>query len=154
MEQRSRDQYTLAWGYAVELIAVAFLWILIELRVGFIETAKFLYLKKADIFVFVAIAAGVCGVFFAAFIAAMCVEFGKELRKAGAANEYFVALTIPFLALGAAFAALYLVESAAPAFSAELALFFLIYATINCITMVRNVYGLYKLWQDLEQLNT
>jgi hypothetical protein len=151
MLRQLRERHLVLWGYGVEIFASLPLCWLIEHYAGRRAVAHFIYVRKADIFFTVGLAATICGLFFAAFVSFMCTDFGKRLRQAGAAVEYLAAFLIPFLALAAAAACLHFVSSDAPTLLADASLLVLVYSAINCITMPKNLIAVTRLWQDLDR---
>ena len=148
---RIPDRHPILWGYMVEAVLSALIWFLVQQICGPQAIARFLYARKADLFFTVGLAAATCGLFFGAFVAFMCTDFGRRIRRAGAAVEYLAGFLSPFLAFAVTTACLHFVSSPLPGKSHALALLLLIYCAINCITMPRNLIGVTRLWQDVEK---
>jgi hypothetical protein len=146
------DRHPLLWGYSVEVILSTLIWIIIERVWGQPSIASFIFARKADIFFTVGSAAATCGLFFAAFVAFMCTDFGRKMRRAGAAVEYLVGFIMPFIAFAITIACLHFVSSSSTSKSSGLSLFLLIYCAINCITMLKNFIGITRIWQDIDRL--
>jgi len=127
-------------------------WILIERLWGPARVAHALYVRKEDLLFTVKLLAEVCGLFFAAYVAVLCTEFGRKLRKAGAAVEYLVAFLIPFAAFAVCACCLHSVSNEVPGKSAAITLFLLIYCALNCYSMPKNLVGITKIWQDLDRV--
>lgn len=153
MPRRFREKHSVLWGYIVEVVASLLLFYGVEHYWGRPHVAHFLFVRKVDLFFTVGLAAAICGLFFAAFVAFMCTDFGKRLRQVGAAVEYLTGFLVPFLALAAAAACLHFVSTDAPSKSSDVSLLLLIYSAINCVTMPKNLIGITRLWQEIDQLS-
>jgi hypothetical protein len=150
MRHRFSEQHTVLWGYATEIVASLLIFYLVEFVWGNVAIAHFLFSRKADLFFTVGLAAAICGLFFAAFIAFMCTDFGKKLRQTGAAVEYVTGFITPFLAFAFTAGCLHFLSDDKPKISTIIVMLLLIYCAINCFTMPKNLIGLTKLWQDTE----
>ena len=152
MMLRIQEQHPTAWGYGTESLLTILIWILIERLWGPSRVAHFLFVRKQDIQFTIGLLAAVCGLVFAAYIALLCTEFGKKLRKAEAAVEYLVAFLTPFAAFSVTICGLHFLSNDFPGKSAAFTLFLLIYCLLNCYSMPKNLVGLVTIWQDLDKL--
>jgi len=140
------------WGYSVEIIASILIWLLIRQALGAVTIAHFMLSRKTDFFFTIGLAAAICGLFFAAFVTFMCTDFGKRFRKAGAAVDYLIGFLTPFLAFAAVAGTLHFLSNESPLFLGDLILILLIYSAINCITMAKNLIGIARIWQEIDQV--
>ena len=138
------------WGYLAELLPACILALALYLICGNEAVVNWLLEWKADLLKGLELAFTLSGVIFGAFIAVLCTDFGKQLRIAGAANDYTLGLAWPILANGTAMFTL-MGTTPGKSWVSKLTLFFLIYAVLNCVNMVRNVVGLVRIWQDVDR---
>lgn len=97
-------------------------------------------------------AIGVSAAVFAAYFAVLATEFGRELRVHGVA-KYAAAFAFPLVPFAATIAALEMfTKDSGPGLSQAIT-FLTCYSGLNCITMVRNVLGIVRLWQEVERSN-
>ncbi len=106
-------------------------------------------------------AIGVSTAVWLGFLAMLAVPFGKELRRRRAAAIYSSALAFPiFVFLILVIVLMFLPDAkekrqwqAWDLLMPQIACLLTLYAVINSITIVRNVLGLVRLWEDWEHLS-
>ena len=151
MERPSKDQLLTTWAYAGEFIAAALLSMALFLLIGPPVVSGWVFARKQDLMVLTITAAGVSGVIFAAFFAVLSSEFGKKLRLKNVATLYATAFAFPLLVFLGASASMGAVSKGTDTILLKIATFMLVYSLLNCYTMVKNVIGLVKLWQNVDR---
>ena len=147
--QQVRTSATKFWAYAVEIIAAGLLCEILRRIVGVDRVHGWQIEKRSDLLVSIGIAVAVNAAIFAAYFALLSTDFGKRLRAHKAAAEYATAFAYPmFLFFVTAIVLEWLGVTAGPVLSCAIT-FLLCYSCVNCVTMIRNVIGLVRLWQDV-----
>lgn len=147
--QHVRIRATKVWTYAVEVVAASLICVLLWLTAGADRMRQWQIEKKSDLLVSIGIAVGVSAAIFAAYFGLLSTNFGRRLRKHNAAAEYATAFAYPMLLLVLAAVVLECLGTDAGPTLSRAATFLLIYSCVNCVTMIRNVIGLVRLWQDV-----
>uniref|UniRef100_A0A7V4XT60 Uncharacterized protein n=1 Tax=Acidobacterium capsulatum TaxID=33075 RepID=A0A7V4XT60_9BACT len=150
MDSKLKKVATKLWGYAVELIAAVLIQIVFTMLLGRSFIFHWIVRDKADVLDLVGLAFALNIAVFAAFLAILATEFGKSLRREKAATEYATAFAFPMFPTVTAAIAVLITAQERSAFASEIAVFALIYAALNCITIVKNVLGVVHLWQVIE----
>jgi hypothetical protein len=141
------------WAYAVEVIAAGLVCLFLLIWLGEQAIAKWQVEKRTDLLTFVGAAAAASAAVFAAYFGILSTDFGRKLRIHGVAAEYASAFAFPLIMLTIAAATLeFLTKDSGVALS-DTVTFLLCYSCLNCITMVRNVLGVVRLWQEVERVN-
>jgi hypothetical protein len=105
--------------------------------------------KRTDLLAFTGVATAVSAAVFAAYFAVLSTAFGKELRIRRVAVEYATAFAFPMCLLAVTSASLeFLSKESGPTLSHAVT-FLLCYSCVNCVTMVKNVLGIVRLWQEV-----
>jgi len=139
------------WVYAVEVIAAGLICLLLWLWLGEQAIAKWQVEKRTDLLVFTGVALGLSAAVFAAFFGILATDFGKKLRIRGVAVEYASAFAFPLILLIMTAATLEFLANDSGSALSRAVTFALCYSCLNCVTMVRNVLGVVRLWQELER---
>lgn len=145
------NSLTKIWAYAVEPVGAALICTIIWLTIGAEEVRVWQLEKKADILAAIAIAAGVSAAIFAAYFALLSTDFGRKIRMQGAAAEYASAFAFPMILFLISAGALEFLRPNPNLTFSRFVTFLLCYCFVNCVTMIRNVIGLVRLWQDVDR---
>lgn len=138
------------WSYAAELIAAALICVFIWILLGGEQIAVWQIDKKVELLAFMGVTASISGAIFAAYFAVLSTELGQMLRTKGIAVEYVSAFAFPLLLFLATAAMLtFISKDSGKAFS-WIITYLLCYSCINCVTTIKNVLGIVRLWQDVE----
>lgn len=138
------------WTYAVEVVASGLVCLLLLIRIGGAAITKWQITKRSDLLILAGIAMGASAAVFAAYFGILPTEFGKRLRLHKAAAEYSAAFAFPMLLLAGTMVALAFLDDESGIAYSIFVMFLLCYSILNFMTMVRNVVGLVRLWQDIE----
>ena len=144
-----RTLLTKIWAYAVEIIASGLFCLILWLTIGADRLREWQIENRSDLLVSIGIAVAVSAAIFAAYFALLSTNFGRRLRMHKAAAEYAAAFAYPmFLFFLAAIVVEWLGKKPGLVLSRFTTLV-LCYSCLNCVTMIRNVIGLVRLWQDI-----
>jgi hypothetical protein len=143
-----KDRLLTIWAYAVEIVATILVYIALVTWVGTIAIASYVNRTLGDWKTGLGIAFGAAIALWAAFFALLATDFGHELKKRGSATMYSAAIVFSMLVFLGTFLFLIALPRDFSSATAQLVALVLIYATINCFTMVLNLHGLLRLWQD------
>ncbi len=136
------------WEYAGEIILAILVYFLLRLIYGPTEFAQFYADRHSDEAVTVGVVLAVCVAICGGFWGLLTTEFGKWLRTTNNATAYSRAFVFPVL-LSLINLTLLVIVGADKA-AADFATILLLYNLINVLTMLFNLHGLVKLWQDWE----
>jgi hypothetical protein len=140
-----------AWEYVSEILASVLLFFTLSQLIGLEVQREWLIHKKIDLANLLIVAAAATAITFGGFFAVLTTEFGLRLRQAGEAKAYASAFGFPLLLFVTTLALLTLGPTENRRNFDYLLIFLLIYCSLNLLTMIRNVIGLTKLWQDVDR---
>lgn len=153
MSDQRHKRFLICWAYAGELLLSLLLLVALNLVIGSENVRNWIVKQSAPLGNLLLVGTAATGLTFGGFVAVLTTDFGKELRRAGRATIYVVALAWPLLLFVLTMALLTLATPASGLASiyTYLVPFLLIYSALNFVTMVKNVVGLVGLWQDVDR---
>lgn len=150
MSGRKFSDFVLSvWEYAGEVIAAGLVYVLLRIWFGSASISKFYADKQSAGAILVGIILASCIAVWVAFGALLSSEFGKWLRTTGNATVYSRAFAFPILVSLATLALL--LTLSADTTAAHFVTIMVIYNLLNFITMIFNLHGLYRLWQEKDR---
>jgi hypothetical protein len=142
---------TKIWTYAVEAVSAALFSAVFWLTIGVEKIRAWQVDKKPDLLVSVGIAIAASATIFAAYFALLSTDFGRKLRMHGVAAEYTAAFAFPMILFMISAGTFEFVDDNPGRTFSRFVTFLLCYSCVNCLTMVRNVIELVRLWQDIDR---
>jgi hypothetical protein len=139
------------WEYAGEILASALIYLALVLSLGANKVSGWVFAKHGELSVAVGIAVAIGIAIFAAFIAVLCTDFGKQLRLKGEAQPYIVGFGTPILIFLLTLLSLIFITQQTDGWCVRIVSMLLIYSCLNCYTAITNMIGLVSLWQEVDR---
>ncbi|HEY4932579.1 MAG TPA: hypothetical protein VII23_13505 [Terriglobales bacterium] len=134
------------WEYAGELIAAILIYVALRVRYGPESISQFFTNKRSDEAILIGIVFAACIAVGAVFWQLLSSDFGAWLRIKGEAAAYSRAFAFPIIL--SFITLVVLLIFGAKAEGSHFATILVIYNLLNFLTMIFNLHGFVRLWQD------
>ena len=148
---RRRFEWNLVtiWEYGGEVVAALLIYFLLRESFGVEQISAFCVSKHSEGAILIGLILAACIAICAVFWGLLNTEFGKEIRIRGEAAAYSRAFAFPILISLVNLVLLLTLD--ATRLTTHLLIIVSIYNLLTFVTMIFNMQGLVRLWQDWER---